>query len=124
MKENCILLVDDDENILELFRRVLQYEGYDVEIASTGKDAIDMTRNRNYDLAILDYMLKDIRGDKLAVELSKNDSNRILFVSGYAGAEDTLASLPIDNKGVLMKPVGLERLTDAVKIALTSIKNI
>ena len=47
MKENCILLVDDDENILQLFRRTLQYEGYNVETASTGRDAINMTRNRS-----------------------------------------------------------------------------
>ena len=55
--KKTILVVDDDKSILRTFTRILQKSGYEIDTAETGKEAMEKTENRHYDLALVDIRL-------------------------------------------------------------------
>ncbi len=119
--EHSILVVDDDQSILELFRWVLEDEGYVVETASKGSIAIDKARESRFSLALLDMFLPDIRGDQVAVELRKIDESMgLIFVTGYDESIEIVESLGFKDFLLFKKPVTLEVLLGAVNNVLTS----
>lgn len=62
MNKHSILLVDDEEAILYALEKDLRKEGYFVDSASGGQEAIEKLRKKNFDLTISDLMLGDING--------------------------------------------------------------
>jgi DNA-binding NtrC family response regulator len=119
MSKGSVLLVDDDEDILELFRMTLLEDGYGVETAVSGMEALSKVKENKYDVAVLDVVLPDIRGDKLALEIKRHrDSVNIIFITGYANMVDCINSLPIGVSDILLKPITVEALQQAVKDAI------
>ena len=57
-----ILVVDDEPSIVDAVATALRYEGFDVEEAATGRDALQAVARREPDLIVLDWMLPDIDG--------------------------------------------------------------
>ncbi|MCB2171946.1 response regulator, partial [archaeon] len=60
-----ILIVDDDEDILELYKLILEDEGYRVDTAKNGKEALEKALKNSYYLALLDFVLPDIKGTEI-----------------------------------------------------------
>ena len=67
-----ILLVDDDRAILASFRDLLLPRGYDVDTAETGREAINKSNTKFYNLAVIDIKLPDMEGTELLANLHKN----------------------------------------------------
>ncbi len=121
MSKGSILLVDDDRDILELFKMTLLEEGYSVETAVSGMEALSKVKENKYDVAVLDVVLPDIQGDKLALEIKRHrDSTNIIFITGYANMVDCINSLPIGVSDILLKPITEEELQQAVKNAINN----
>lgn len=115
-----ILVVDDDSDITWFFRQILEGEGFSVSTAQKGAEALELVGKEKFDLAILDVVLPDIQGDKLAKELSeKNKALKIIFVSGFTQKLEGLDSTGLDIVLVMEKPVMYDQLKEAVKRALT-----
>lgn len=119
MAPRSVLIVDDDEDILDIFEMTLLEGGYTVETALTGTEALAKAKDLKFDVAILDIVLPDLRGDKLALKLKKGDGDvNIIFVTGYANMQDCINSLNIGVSDILLKPIGEEELLQAVESAL------
>ena len=114
-----ILIVDDDEEILELFKLTLEDEGYVVDTAICGKEAIEKATKNEYYLALLDFVLPDIKGTEIATTLyeSKKIKN-VLFVTGHAHIFNSIDPIIIDRCKVLLKPVSVETLIKSVRDSL------
>ena len=125
MSKGSVLLVDDDKDILELFHMTLLEDGYGVETANSGMEALSKVKENKYDVAVLDVVLPDIQGDKLALEIKRHrDSINIIFITGYANMVDCINSLPIGVSDILLKPITVEELQKAVKDAINIKPNI
>ncbi len=121
MSKGSILLVDDDKDILELFQMALLEDGYGVETAVSGMEALSKVKENKYDVAVLDVVLPDIQGDKLALEIKRHrDSVNIIFITGYANMVDCINSLPIGVSDILLKPITVEKLQQAVIDAINA----
>lgn len=119
MSKGSILLVDDDKDILELFQMALLEDGYGVETAVSGMEALSKVKENKYDVAVLDVVLPDVQGDKLALEIKRHrDSVNIIFITGYANMVDCINSLPIGVSDILLKPITVAELQQAVKDAI------
>jgi len=119
MVDSSILVVDDDSDITWFFQKILEREGYSVETAARGKQALELAHSNRFDLAILDIMLPDIRGDQLAVELNKIiDRLKIIFVSGYPQVLEEGDQSDLNILKVMEKPVLHSQLIDTIKNAL------
>jgi UDP-3-O-[3-hydroxymyristoyl] N-acetylglucosamine deacetylase len=111
-----ILVVDDDESIRETFAMVLEDEGYLVETAKDGKEAIDKISANYYDLALFDFRLPDMTGlDILSVVKEKTQNLVKIMVSGYPSPENSLRAKGLGVVEFVQKPVDIEYLLSIVK---------
>ena len=118
---SSILVVDDDEYILKLYRLILEHEGYIICTASTGELALLEAQKTRYDLAILDMFLPDIRGDEVACKLRNiDDSIGIIFITGYDESLQIVESLNFDFY-IFLKPLSPEELLNTVENVLSVI---
>jgi len=111
-----ILIVDDDENITKTMKAILQDEGYLVETAVTGDEAVQKAEKTPYNIALLDIRLPDMGG----IELLKliNDGvprTRKIMVTGYPSMQNAIAALNKGADAYLIKPVEVDSLLLAVK---------
>ena len=114
-----ILIVDDDEDILDLYRMTLEYRGYTVETSKTGLEAIEKTKKNRYQVALLDVVLPDIRGEKVTEKLRDIDeSMEIIFITGYSLFQACIEATKIGISDILLKPITEEELLLAVENAL------
>lgn len=78
-----ILIVDDDQHIRRLYQEELQDEGYEVVVAATGAEALDLFEKENPDLVTLDILMPDIDGIKLLRQM-KEKKPRIPIIMSTA----------------------------------------
>jgi DNA-binding response OmpR family regulator len=109
--KKLILVVDDDKSILRTFTRILQKSGYDIEVAETGKEAIEKAENRHYDLALVDIRLPDMDGTDLLAKLKICFQNTIkIMITGFPSLETGVKALDEGADAYLVKPVKPQEL--------------
>jgi DNA-binding NtrC family response regulator len=115
-KHPKILVVDDDETIRTTMKAILQDEGYNVDLAGTGKEAIQKTTEKNYNVALLDIRLPDMEGVEL-LKLLKDGvpRTRKIMVTGYPSMQNAISALNKNADAYLLKPVDVEKLLATVK---------
>jgi CheY-like chemotaxis protein len=117
-----ILVVDDDVNLANTFKLILQSVGFQVDTAATGLQALYKINRTEFDLVILDMNLPDMLGDEVAEKIkdSHKDIN-IIMITGYSSFKDGLEKEKdgLDIKEILMKPIPPE---DLVKITKRTLK--
>jgi DNA-binding response OmpR family regulator len=120
MSEKRILLVEDEEDLLELYKSFLESENYIVETSTNGKQAINMAKETDFDLVILDIKLPDIMGDKVAREIKKiKKSIIIIMVTGFPSFQESIDALDLGISEILLKPITAEELLRVTREALT-----
>jgi len=119
MKRKKILIVDDNESLLETFQSILEAKGYLIETALTGRETLSKAKVTPFDLIILDIVLPDIKGDKIAIELKRSYKNlNIIFVTGYPSFQDCINALDIGVYEILLKPIDPEELLRSAEDSL------
>jgi len=111
-----ILIVDDDENIRRTLRLILESEGYDVDEAASGKEAVEKSKEKIYNLALLDIVLPDMQGTQLLKELGETTPKMVkIMITGYPNLENAVESLNYGADAYLIKPVNFEKLISVVE---------
>jgi two-component system OmpR family response regulator len=106
-----VLVVDDEPSIVDAISMTLRHQGYSVEAAETGKDALAMVTKWRPDVIVLDVMLPDVDGFEVARRLSANNEPvPILFLSALDNTEDKVRGLTIGGYDYVTKPFSLEEL--------------
>ncbi|MGD6807829.1 MAG: response regulator [Candidatus Bathyarchaeia archaeon] len=120
-KHPRILVVDDDETIRTTMKVILQDEGYQVDLAASGKEAIQKTQEKSYNIALLDIRLPDMEGVEL-LKLLKDGvpRTRKIMVTGYPSMQNAISALNKNADAYLLKPVDVEKLLSTVKEQLTA----
>jgi two-component system, OmpR family, response regulator len=105
-----ILVVDDEPNIAELISAALRFEGYDVGVALTGTEALDLARTYRPNLIMLDVMLPDFDGHEVCRRLrSQGEQVPIVFLTARDTTQDKVAGLALGDDYVT-KPFSVEEL--------------
>jgi len=110
-----ILVVDDDPEIIGLLKRGLSYEGYTVETAADGTDALAKARDHEPDLVILDVMMPGIDGLEVSKRLRQAGDVPILMLTAKGGVTDIVAGLGSGADDYLVKPFAFDELLARVK---------
>jgi DNA-binding NtrC family response regulator len=115
-KQTRILIVDDDENIRKTMTAILEDEGYIVDSAASGKEALEKTNSAIYNLALLDIRLPDMEGVEL-LNLMKDSlpRTRKIMVTGYPSVQNAISAVNKRADAYLIKPVDVEKLLETVK---------
>ncbi len=105
------LVVDDEINIAELVAMALRYEGWAVDTAHSGSDAISTARSQTPDVVVLDMMLPDHDGMEVLRRIRADDpSIPVLFLTARDAVEDRVAGLTAGGDDYVTKPFSLEEL--------------
>lgn len=115
MKKAYILVVDDEETIRETLRIILEENGYKVDTAKNGAEAIEKSKTNYYDLALLDIRLPDIEGTKLLTKMKDTVPKMVkIMVTGYASLENAIEALNYGADAYITKPVSPEELLKVI----------
>ena len=111
-----VLLVEDDERIIEFVRRGLEAEGYHVEVARNGRDALQRAHAPTCQLIILDLLLPDVDGRDVCRQLRAADlGTPILMLTALDTLEDKVRGLRMGADDYLAKPFAFEELVARVQ---------
>jgi CheY-like chemotaxis protein len=117
-----ILVVDDEEVVRDLVKRVLADEGYEVDTEDNADDALKRIESKRYNLILLDVKMPGISGIELygsIQKIARSLARRVVFITGDVMAADTEKFLS-DTKALhIAKPFSAEQLRREVKRALT-----
>jgi two-component system phosphate regulon response regulator PhoB len=116
-----ILLVDDEPDLLELVRVNLHQEGYEVETAEAGHEALAMLRRSPPDLVILDLMLPDISGTEICRQVRQDArlaSLPIIMLTAKADELDRVVGLELGADDYVTKPFSPRELALRVRAVL------
>jgi DNA-binding response OmpR family regulator len=104
MNELKILLADDDEELCQLLRDFLEREGFSVDIAHEGDEALERASTGNYDALILDVMLPQRSGLELLRELRRNSQLPVLMLTALGEDIDRILGLELGADDYVPKP--------------------
>jgi two-component system, OmpR family, response regulator len=114
-----ILLVEDDTRIVGFIKRGLEAEGYTVDVANNGEDALAMAREMSYLLIILDRMLPDIDGLDVCRMLQREQhKNLILMLTAKDSLQDKVEGLKGGADDYLTKPFAFDELIARIEALL------
>ncbi len=114
-----ILLVEDDHALRFIVKDNLSQNGYLVDTAIDGNEAVKLFEKGRYHLIILDVMLPLIDGFKVAEHIRKSDENiPIIFLTARSMTEDKITGLTIGGDDYISKPFSMEELLLKIKIFL------
>jgi len=117
-----ILVVDDEYPVRNVLCMSLEHLGYDVEVAASGNEAIQIFKDDpKFDLVILDMIMPHLSGDEVFFVLKEiNPDVSVLLVSGYSSEESIQKVLKSGGKGFIQKPFTIEQLSSKVCECLNS----
>lgn len=114
-----ILLMEDEPLLAQGFQMILKEEGFVVDLAMTGRDALDTMARKGYDLVVADLRLPDMDGMEVIKRVKDdNPETRVIVITGYANVASALEAFQTGVCDYLAKPLSEEVFMDAVNDAL------
>jgi two-component system KDP operon response regulator KdpE len=118
-----ILLVDDEVAIQRAIAPLLRSRGYEVEVMSTGREAVAAAVDRTPDLIVLDLGLPDLDGTEVCRRIRKESKVPIVVLSARGSEADKVAALDIGADDYVTKPFGSEELLARIRVALRRLED-
>src|SRR3982074_934132 len=104
-RNGTILVVDDEEIMREILETLLTREGYDVRMASSGAEGLELARTVPLDAAIVDIMMPGLDGIATLDELKRIDEDlAVLIITAYASVESAIAAMKTGAFDYIPKP--------------------
>ncbi|NOY52199.1 MAG: response regulator [Deltaproteobacteria bacterium] len=109
--KKSILLVDDEVHVRDGLSEILQQEGFYVETAGDGREALSLSVNKKFDLMITDIKMPEMDGMQLLDEIQKvNPGIRVIMVTAFGDVETYLKSMQLGAHEYINKPVKIQEL--------------
>ncbi len=113
-----ILIVEDEKNISRFLELELTHEGYEVDKAYDGKEALEKLEASSYDLVVLDIMLPKINGMTVLIRLRKFSSIPVIMLTAKDDTMDKVMGLDSGADDYLTKPFEIEELFARIRVCL------
>lgn len=119
MSEHYILVIEDQEDLAELYEATLEEAGYGVRLALTGEEGIAEFRARGADIILLDMTLPEINGAQVLRQIREmNAAVPVIVITGETHAELRQQCERLGVHDYLPKPVNYDAMLTAIKLAL------
>ncbi|NLY45779.1 MAG: response regulator transcription factor, partial [Tissierella sp.] len=113
-----ILVVDDEEKIREVIREYGEFEGYDVTEAVDGMDAVNICREKDFDIIIMDAMMPKLDGFSAVKEIKKTKDIPVLMLSARGEEYDKLFGFEIGVDDYVVKPFSPKEVMARIKVII------
>lgn len=115
----AILIVEDEEKLSRVLQLELEFENYETEIASNGKDALSLMREKEWNLVLLDIMIPEISGLEVLRRVRETDENTpIILLTARDAVHDKVRGLDIGANDYVTKPFQIEELLARIRVHL------
>lgn len=117
-----ILVVEDDTRLRTLLLEVLGLEGYELSDAQSGEAAVELLEKQKFDVLLTDVNLPGMSGlDLLPICLQHNPKTYLMVMTGFGSIDMAVQAMKLGASDFLCKPIALNDLTSAVKVAVNNI---
>jgi len=111
-----ILIIDDDENVRKILDMTLKANGYTVDTARDGKEAIEKSNRNFYNLALVDIRLPDMEGTALLTAMRETTPKMVrIIVTGYPSLDNAIEAVDKNADGYIVKPFKTEQLLSMIE---------
>ncbi len=125
MENYRILVVDDEKVIREFLRDFLSDQGYETDLATDGKEALDKIKRSNYDLVITDIKMPNADGIEVLKKVKRKNSNtEVIIITGYPSLDTEAECKNFGAAGYIVKPFQINQIKLLVGRALKSKKPV
>jgi len=115
-KRARILVVDDDESVRKVLSTILEEEGYAVDPAKNGKEAIKKSKVKFYNLALIDIRLPDMEGTKLLTKIKDTTPKmRKIIITGYPSLQNAIEAVNRGADAYMLKPFDMEKVLETIR---------
>ncbi len=111
-----ILVVDDEADFRNLLTEIISNLNYQIDTAADGITALKMVQKKDYDVALIDYMMPKMDGMDLMAGIKKNNSETaIIFITGHGSIESAIDAMKQGAYDYITKPIQFEELESLLK---------
>ena len=111
-----ILVIDDDESIRNSLAAILRDEGYEVDVASNGREALQKSEETIYNLALIDIKLPDMEGIDILIRMKDTVPKvRKIMMTGFPSVQNAIEAVNRKADAYLLKPVEVEKLLVTIR---------
>jgi CheY-like chemotaxis protein len=118
-KQSRIMIVEDDDMLVEIYRKKLSLEGYSVSVVRNGKEALSTLSKEKFDLVLLDLVMPEMDGFETLGEIKKipqNQDLKIIITSNLSQENEKQKALDLGASGFLIKSnYDLNEFADKIK---------
>ena len=118
-----LLVVDDEEKIRAIIRKYAEFEGYEIEEAADGMQAIAMCREKDFDCIILDIMMPELDGFSTCKEIKKIKNIPVIMLSARGEEYDKLHGFELGIDDYVVKPFSPKELMMRIKVVISRNSN-
>src|ERR1041384_8122031 len=118
MSGSTILVLDDERNIVQLAKLYLRNEGYQVETAANGREALEKVRQVSPSIVLLDLMMPEMDGWEVTKQLRKHSDVPIIILTARDDDVDKVVGLELGADDYVTKPFNPRELVARVKAVL------
>lgn len=105
-----ILVVDDEEKIRQIIKKYAIFEGYEIEEAADGMEAVELCRKKEFDIIILDVMMPELDGFSTCKEIRKHSQTPVLMLSARGEEYDKIHGFELGIDDYVVKPFSPKEL--------------
>ena len=114
-----ILLAEDEQDMSRVLAAIFKHEGYDIDVAANGQEAVDLAKERSYDCMIMDVMMPVKDGLTALAEIrASGDTTPVIMLTAKAEVDDRINGLDTGADDYLAKPFSYAELLGRVKALL------
>ena len=114
-----VLVVDDERTVCNSCKKILTQEGYNVDVALSGEEALNKVKGKGFDVLITDWKMPEIDGIEVAKRIKKENPNiAVIMITGYPSVETSINAMRSGVSDYVPKPFTPEELSDAMVRAL------
>ncbi len=119
MSKKRILIVDDDHKVRATISKILKTKGYQIDEASSGKEAIEKATSKDFDIVLLDLMMPTVSGMDVLVELRKSKpKTKEIMMTGFATVNNAVEAIKRGASDYISKPFKAEELDATIRRCL------
>jgi DNA-binding NtrC family response regulator len=114
-----LLIVEDEDTLCASLQRVLQKDGYEVDVAGSAEDALALLESKTYDLILCDIILPGISGiDLLRKYRERNPLQKVVIMTAYASLDTAKQAIAAGASEFVLKPLTHDELKSVVRSVL------
>ncbi|MGE5429539.1 MAG: sigma-54-dependent transcriptional regulator, partial [Syntrophomonadaceae bacterium] len=120
---NSVLVIDDEKEICESIKMILEYEDYEVDYSTEAMKGVEKLTSGNFDVALLDIQMPDMNGFEVLNRLKElNLDINVIIISAFSSLENAVKATKLGAFDFLEKPIDREKLLLSIRNALSQVK--